>query len=95
MTLLAKIIRQPVIWYRYLISPLLGQNCRYLPTCSAYTLEALEKHGGLKGLYLGISRILRCHPWSSRHGYDPVPEQFAWGDLMRYKRDTKSTRVQK
>ncbi|MBT8326886.1 MAG: membrane protein insertion efficiency factor YidD, partial [Bacteroidia bacterium] len=46
---------------------------RYTPTCSAYAVEALQKHGPLKGLYLGVKRILSCHPWSKKSGYDPVP----------------------
>ena len=58
--------------YQYGISPWLGKNCRYEPTCSHYTVEALQKHGPLKGLYLGIKRILSCHPWGGS-GYDPVP----------------------
>lgn len=94
MTPLARVLRLPILLYGMLISPLLGQNCRFRPTCSAYTLEALEKHGGLKGLCLGIARVLKCHPLCSHHGYDPVPEQFAWLDFIRYKRDTKSKRVQ-
>ncbi len=58
--------------YQWGISPLIGKNCRFLPTCSAYTIEALQKHGAIKGSYLGIKRILRCHPWGGS-GYDPVP----------------------
>lgn len=62
-----------LIWfYRLFISPLLGPNCRYAPTCSAYAIEAIEKHGAIKGAWLGIRRILRCHPWGGS-GYDPVP----------------------
>jgi len=59
--------------YKYSISPLLGQNkCRYQPTCSTYALQALQKHGLFKGLYLASKRILSCHPWGGS-GYDPVP----------------------
>ena len=58
--------------YQLLISPLFPSSCRYNPTCSHYTLEALKKYGLLKGGWLGIKRILRCHPWGGS-GYDPVP----------------------
>lgn len=59
-------------FYQLAISPWLGKNCRYQPTCSHYTLEALKVHGIFKGSYLGIKRILSCHPWGGS-GYDPVP----------------------
>lgn len=59
-------------FYQLAISPWLGKNCRYQPTCSHYTLEALKVHGLFKGSYLGIKRILSCHPWGGS-GYDPVP----------------------
>lgn len=72
MTLLARILALPVQAYRLIFSPWVGHNCRYQPTCSAYALEALEKHGGIKGLWLALRRILRCHPWGAA-GYDPVP----------------------
>ncbi len=58
--------------YQLLISPLFPSSCRYAPTCSTYTLEALKKYGLLKGGWLGIKRISRCHPWGGS-GYDPVP----------------------
>ena len=59
--------------YKRLISPFLGTNCRYTPTCSEYAKQAIELHGWLKGGRLAIQRIGRCHPWGG-HGYDPVPE---------------------
>jgi len=62
----------PVRLYQILISPLLPPVCRYYPSCSAYMIEAVEKHGALKGTFLGLKRLLRCAPWGG-HGYDPVP----------------------
>ena len=58
--------------YRLLLSPLLPPSCRYTPTCSAYGLEAVRRHGALYGGWLTLRRILRCHPWGGQ-GYDPVP----------------------
>ncbi len=58
--------------YKYAISPLLGQNCRFFPSCSDYTAQAIEKYGALKGSGLALKRILRCHPWNPG-GFDPVP----------------------
>ncbi|MBP5456020.1 MAG: membrane protein insertion efficiency factor YidD [Paludibacteraceae bacterium] len=62
----------PIRFYQRFISPLYPPACRFTPTCSAYAIEALQKHGPIKGLYLAIRRILRCHPWGGS-GYDPVP----------------------
>ncbi len=62
----------PVKLYQWFLSPILGASCRYTPTCSTYTIEALKKHGPIKGLYLSIKRILSCNPWGG-HGHDPVP----------------------
>ncbi|MDP6992827.1 MAG: membrane protein insertion efficiency factor YidD [Woeseiaceae bacterium] len=63
-----------LVWiYRYAISPLVGANCRYQPTCSAYAEEALRTHGAFKGGWLALKRIGRCHPWGGS-GFDPVPE---------------------
>ncbi len=58
--------------YQYTLSPFLGGRCRFVPTCSAYAIEAFQKHNVFKALYLTIRRITRCHPWGG-HGYDPVP----------------------
>lgn len=69
---LAHIVALPVRAYRLIFSPWVGFNCRYQPTCSAYALEALEKHGAVKGSWLALRRIGRCHPLGGS-GYDPVP----------------------
>ena len=58
--------------YQKILSPFLPRTCRFYPTCSAYYIEALKKYGFFKGSYIGIKRILRCHPWNDG-GYDPVP----------------------
>ena len=74
--MLKKWLSYPLIglvkFYQHFISPLTPSACRYTPTCSQYTLEALQKHGHIKGTWLGIKRIARCQPWGGS-GYDPVP----------------------
>lgn len=72
MSPIARVLALPVRAYRLLFSPYVGHNCRYQPTCSAYALEALERHGAIRGGWLALRRIGRCHPWG-RSGYDPVP----------------------
>jgi hypothetical protein len=72
MSFAARLLALPVRAYRLLLSPWLGHACRYQPTCSAYALEALERHGALRGGWLAARRIGRCHPWGGA-GYDPVP----------------------
>lgn len=76
MKTLSKFLILPFIFlikvYQKFISPLLGSQCRFTPTCSHYAKEALEKHGPLKGLWLAVRRIAKCNPWGG-HGYDPVP----------------------
>lgn len=66
--LLIRLIR----WYQRRLSPLLGSHCKYLPTCSQYAVEAIERYGAFRGSLMAIWRILRCNPFS-RGGYDPVP----------------------
>ena len=74
--MLNKILTFPLVvlikFYQLAISPWLGKNCRYDPTCSHYTLEALKVHGLIKGGWLAMKRIASCHPWGGE-GYDPVP----------------------
>ena len=60
--------------YKYLISPLIGPSCRYLPTCSEYSIEALKTYGFSKGLLLSLKRIMSCHPWGNS-GFDPVKKE--------------------
>ncbi len=62
----------PLRFYRYAISPMLGRNCRFYPTCSEYAIEAVERHGALRGGLLAAKRVGRCHPFNPG-GYDPVP----------------------
>jgi len=58
--------------YQFLISPLLGNNCRFYPSCSQYMIQAIERFGIIKGIYLGIKRLSKCHPWHEG-GMDPIP----------------------
>jgi putative membrane protein insertion efficiency factor len=71
---IARLLMGLVRGYRLLLSPWLGSACRFEPTCSAYALQALERHGAGRGSYLTMSRLLRCHPWCTG-GHDPVPEK--------------------
>lgn len=66
------VLIMPIRFYQKFISPFTPPTCRFTPTCSQYAVEAIRKHGPIKGLYLAIRRILRCHPWGGS-GYDPVP----------------------
>ncbi len=67
-----KLLLLPIRFYQYAISPLMASHCRHYPTCSQYAVEAISHHGAIKGLFLAIRRLLRCHPWAEG-GYDPVP----------------------
>ena len=75
--MIAGLLQAPIRFYQKYISPLLGSNCRFRPTCSQYALEALEVHGAVKGLILSVWRILRCNPFG-KCGYDPVPPKGRW-----------------
>ena len=67
-----KLFILPIILYQRLLSPILSSSCRFTPTCSEYTKQAIIKHGIIKGIFLGIKRISKCHPWG-KSGNDPVP----------------------
>lgn len=71
-SLLARLLLLPIYFYRYAISPLIGPRCRFYPTCSTYTVEAIKIHGAIRGGYLAFKRILRCNPMSEG-GEDLVP----------------------
>ncbi|WP_353223632.1 membrane protein insertion efficiency factor YidD [Salinisphaera sp. C84B14] len=70
--LVVRLLQLPIVIYRYTLSPLLGPRCRYMPSCSAYALEALKVHGPIRGSWLAFRRITRCHPLREG-GFDPVP----------------------
>ena len=72
--MIARVLIGLVKGYRLLLSPALGSACRFEPTCSAYALQALQRHGAAHGSYLTLKRLGRCHPWCDG-GHDPVPEQ--------------------
>lgn len=60
--------------YQFLLSPILGENCRHVPTCSQYSVQAIKEWGPLKGLWISLKRIFRCNPWGTK-GYDPIPNK--------------------
>ena len=72
--IIKKLAILPIKIYQWLISPLLGQNCRHEPTCSQYTIEAIQEWGAIKGTWLGVKRLSKCNPWGT-FGYDPVPKK--------------------
>jgi putative membrane protein insertion efficiency factor len=69
---IARVLVLPIRLYQLVISPLLGPRCRFYPSCSAYAVEALQRHGALRGSWLAVRRLGRCHPWNPG-GPDPVP----------------------
>ncbi len=73
--MIRNIVLFPIKLYQWLISPLLGSNCRHIPTCSEYTYEAVKYHGAIKGQNLGAKRLSKCHPWSEAK-FDPVPKKY-------------------
>ncbi len=86
---ISTLIAYPLVWlvrfYQMAVSPYLGSNCRYTPTCSQYTIEALKTHGLFTGGWLAIRRISSCHPWGGS-GYDPVPTEEELQRRIPYKK---------
>ena len=74
MNIFTQILIKLIKIYKFLISPLLGQSCRYLPTCSEYSIEALKNFGFFKGSFLSLKRVFSCHPWGNS-GFDPVKKE--------------------
>ncbi len=72
--LIQNIFITPIRFYQKVISPMLGPTCRYQPTCSHYMVGAIEEWGVIRGIWMGLKRIFRCHPWASS-GHDPVPKR--------------------
>lgn len=70
--MLVSALKNMIKVYHWAVSPWLGNRCRYVPSCSEYTMQALDQHGAIRGLWLGLKRIGRCHPWGGE-GHDPVP----------------------
>lgn len=77
--------------YQFILSPFMGNQCRFHPTCSAYTRQAIKRHGFLKGIALGSRRISCCHPYYKGDYHDEVPETFEWKELFRYKQATQNS----
>jgi putative membrane protein insertion efficiency factor len=84
--ILSWILLIPIYFYKKVISPITPPACRFTPTCSTYAVQAIKKHGPIKGFILATWRILRCNPFGG-YGYDPVPEKFHW---MFWKKETHS-----
>lgn len=80
--MLTRLLERLILWYQRRISPHMGHNCRFVPTCSEYMLEALRVHGLFKGLLLGVWRLCRCNPYC-KWGFDPVPPKGRWRSLTR------------
>ena len=70
--MLVSVLKKMIKVYQWAVSPWLGNRCRYVPSCSEYTMQALDQYGIIRGLWLGMKRIARCHPWGGE-GHDPVP----------------------
>jgi hypothetical protein len=92
MQMIKTLLKAPIKFYALAISPLIGPRCRYVPSCSCYAQQAIDRHGPFKGVILGALRLSRCHSLSKHPVEDPVPAQFNWPidlrRLIRYKRGT-------
>lgn len=75
--MVAKVLVGLIHAYQYFLSPWVGNQCRFIPTCSNYAIEAIERHGALRGAWMTVARLARCHPLGGS-GWDPVPEKFRW-----------------
>lgn len=73
MSAAAWLLKAPIYVYRYTLSAFIGRQCRHLPTCSEYALQAIDTNGPWRGFWLTLARVARCHPWGSG-GFDPVPD---------------------
>lgn len=73
---MSKLLLNLIRLYQYCLRPLLGQTCRFYPSCSDYAKDAIEQHGAWRGLGLSLGRVMRCHPWHPG-GYDPVPQKLS------------------
>jgi putative membrane protein insertion efficiency factor len=80
--MIRKVVIFPIRVYQYAISPFMAPHCRFHPTCSEYMVQAVSTHGALRGLWLGLRRLARCHPWG-QGGYDPVPERDRSNDPVK------------
>ena len=84
MTLYERTVDLGLRAYKTTLSPFIGRQCRYLPTCSEYAAEAISRHGAWAGFWLGLARVLRCHPWGGE-GFDPVPRDFPRTDWRAWR----------
>ena len=92
MNLPSRALHSLVRAYQLLLSPLLGPHCRHLPSCSSYALEAIERHGAMRGAWLALRRLSRCHPWGTS-GYDPVPPVAGAGERSRARESEPTART--
>jgi hypothetical protein len=73
MSVASRLLKMPILLYRYSLSAFIGRQCRHLPTCSEYALDAIDRNGAWRGFWLALARVVRCQPWGSS-GFDPAPD---------------------